>query len=113
MTATGPHIPVCGVELDPNSRCLHFHSQTDVIAIKMRCCATYYACIDCHTALAGHSAEVWPRAEWGRKAVLCGVCGREMSMNEYMGSGDRCPHCSAPFNPGCRKHYHLYFDDSR
>ncbi len=113
MITTGPQIPVCGVELDPNTRCLHYHSQLDVIAIKMRCCETYYACIDCHTALAGHSAQVWPRDEWHLRVVLCGVCGTEMSVNEYMGSGDRCPSCTARFNPGCRNHYHLYFEDSK
>ncbi len=113
MKMIGPRISVSGVELDPNTRCLHYHSQIDVIAIKMRCCEAYYACIDCHAALAGHSAQVWRREEWDFKAVLCGVCDTEMSVNEYMESGDRCPNCTAPFNPGCRKHYHLYFEDSR
>jgi uncharacterized CHY-type Zn-finger protein len=105
---------VKGVDLDPNTRCLHYHGASDVIAIKMKCCQTYYACIDCHTALAEHTAQVWLRDEWSCKAVLCGVCGNEMSVLEYMDSANRCSCCSASFNPGCRKHYHLYFDtDSR
>jgi uncharacterized CHY-type Zn-finger protein len=111
MTSVRPQPPVHGVDLDPNTRCLHYHGPTDVIAIKMRCCDSYYACVACHAALAAHPAKVWPRSEWNRKAVLCGVCGAEMTVLEYMDSGNRCPSCSAPFNPGCRNHYHLYFED--
>jgi uncharacterized CHY-type Zn-finger protein len=111
MASLGPKTPVRGVDLDPNTRCAHYHTAADVIAIKMRCCETYYACIDCHIALAGHPPEVWPRSEWHGRAVLCGVCGTEMTIHEYMDSGNRCPSCSAPFNPGCRNHYHLYFQE--
>jgi uncharacterized CHY-type Zn-finger protein len=114
MTTTSAHIPLHGIDLDPSTRCAHYHGPTDIIAIKMRCCEIYYACIDCHRALAGHPAEVWPRSEWRRKAVRCGVCGTEMTVLEYIDSGNRCPACTAPFNPGCRNHYHLYFEeDSR
>jgi len=111
MVPTGPQILVRGVDLDPNTRCLHYRSAADVIAVKMRCCETYYACIDCHRSLAGHAAKVWPLIEWHCKAVLCGVCRTEMSVIEYLESGNRCPGCAAPFNPGCRNHYHLYFED--
>jgi uncharacterized CHY-type Zn-finger protein len=107
-----PKIPVRGVDLDTNTRCAHYHSVADVVAIRMRCCDTYYACIDCHKALAGHPAEVWPRSEWSRKAVLCGVCNTEMTVLEYMDSGNRCPRCAAAFNPGCRNHYHVYFEEA-
>jgi uncharacterized CHY-type Zn-finger protein len=103
---------VKGIDLDANTRCLHYHGPADIIAIKMKCCETYYACIDCHYALAGHSAQVWPRNQWHQKAVLCGVCGLEMAVLEYMDSANRCPRCAAPFNPGCRNHYHLYFETS-
>ena len=63
-----------------------------------------------HDALADHPAKVWPAAEWDQPAVLCGVCGGELSVREYMGCGNRCPACGAAFNPGCRLHYHLYFE---
>jgi len=111
MSTATPRISVRGVDLDPNTRCAHYHSASDVIAIKMRCCETYFACIDCHRALADHPAEVWPRSQWDHKAVLCGVCGKEMTVLEYIYCGKRCPSCAAPFNPGCRNHYHLYFED--
>jgi uncharacterized CHY-type Zn-finger protein len=101
---------VRGVELDPETRCAHWHSALDVIAIKMKCCGVYYACKDCHEVLAGHPAEVWPRAEWDRPAVLCGACGTEMSVKEYLACDNRCPACGALFNPGCRSHHHLYFE---
>ena len=101
--------PVHGLDLDPETRCAHWRSDLDVIAIKMACCGTYYACRDCHDALAGHPAAVWPKAQWDAPAVLCGVCGTELSVHAYLASGNRCPNCAAAFNPGCHKHRHLYF----
>jgi uncharacterized CHY-type Zn-finger protein len=101
--------PVLGLDLDPQTRCAHWHGPPDVIAIRMRCCGDYYACRDCHDALADHPAQVWPVGEWDRPAVLCGVCGGELSVRQYLDCGNRCSACQAPFNPGCRLHYHLYF----
>ena len=101
---------VRGLKLDPQTRCAHWHSPRDIVALKMRCCGVYYACRDCHDALAGHAAEVWPRAEWNEPAVLCGACGTELSIAAYLASDDACPACGAPFNPGCKLHRHLYFE---
>jgi uncharacterized CHY-type Zn-finger protein len=75
----------------------------------MACCGVYYACKDCHELVAGHSIEVWPRSEWNVRAILCGACGHELTIREYMDSGYLCPHCKAAFNPGCRNHYQFYF----
>jgi len=100
---------VRGIDLDPETRCTHWHSPLDIIAIRMKCCGVYYACRECHDALAGHAAEVWPEVEWDQTAVLCGVCGHQMSVRDYLDCENRCPHCGAGFNPGCRHHYHLYF----
>lgn len=105
-----PRPPVFGLDLDPQTRCAHYRSPLDVIAIKMRCCGAYYACKDCHDALAGHQSAVWPRGEWDRPAVLCGVCGGEISVRAYLDCGNACPSCGARFNPGCRLHYHFYFE---
>ena len=102
---------VRGVELDGQSRCAHYHGPTDIIAIKMKCCGQFYACKDCHDALAGHAIEVWPRREWAQqKAILCGGCGAELSIAVYMKCESRCPKCGAGFNPGCRNHHHFYFE---
>ena len=101
---------VYGVQLDPQTRCEHYHGPTDVVAIKMKCCTLYYACIDCHVALAGHPAEVWPKREWNQPAILCGVCGTEVTIRQYLESGFQCPDCRVAFNPGCETHYHYYFE---
>jgi uncharacterized CHY-type Zn-finger protein len=101
---------VCGVDLDPQTRCAHYHGATDIIAIKMKCCGVYYACKDCHVALADHEIEVWPRGGWTEGAVLCGACGSELTIEKYMECESRCPKCGAAFNPGCRNHYQFYFD---
>jgi len=100
---------VRGLDLDPQTRCLHYHSPLDVIAIKMKCCGVYYACKDCHVAMADHPINVWPNAEFDQPAVLCGACKRELTIREYLQSDSRCPHCHAAFNPACANHYHFYF----
>lgn len=101
---------VRGLEADPQTRCAHWRSARDIVAIQMRCCGEWYACADCHAALADHPIAVWPRAEWAEPAILCGACGHRLSIAAYVGGEDRCPACSAPFNPGCRHHHHLYFE---
>jgi uncharacterized CHY-type Zn-finger protein len=101
---------VRGVQLDSQTRCTHYHSDLDVIAIRMACCGVYYACKTCHEALAGHPIKVWPRYEWDQRAVLCGACRKELTIHEYLASGYACPHCQVSFNPGCRNHYHFYFE---
>lgn len=101
---------VKGVEVDERTGCAHYRSSRDVIAIRMACCGEYYACKDCHEAVADHAIAVWPRDVWHTRAMLCGVCRTELTIHEYMACGNVCPHCKAEFNPGCRNHYHCYFE---
>jgi uncharacterized CHY-type Zn-finger protein len=101
---------VLGVGVDPQTRCDHYHSPVDIVAIRMKCCGAYFACRACHDALADHPAQVWPREAWDQVAILCGSCGDEMSIARYLACGDECPRCQARFNPGCRSHHHLYFE---
>jgi uncharacterized CHY-type Zn-finger protein len=101
---------VRGVNLDAQTRCEHFHSPTDIIAIKMKCCGVYYACKDCHTELAKHPIEVWPDSEWEEKAILCGMCRSELTIHEYMQAEYQCLVCGAHFNPKCQAHHHHYFE---
>lgn len=101
---------VKGKLVDANTRCVHYHSPLDVIAIKFKCCDEYYPCYDCHREAAGHRAQLWAKKEFDTKAVLCGVCDHEMTIHEYLAGDNRCPNCSSAFNPGCSKHYHLYFE---
>src|ERR1700678_2144769 len=97
---------VLGINVDSQTRCAHYSKPIDIIAIKMKCCGIYYACKDCHIALADHEIVAWPQNEWDRKAILCGACGTELTIHGYMGCGHRCPFCNAEFNEACRKHYH-------
>jgi uncharacterized CHY-type Zn-finger protein len=102
-------VPVFGVEVDPQTRCAHYDSDRDVIALRFACCDRYYPCFRCHEAVADHEADRWPRDGFGRPAVLCGVCGTELAVSEYRGCGHTCPECDAPFNPGCADHEDRYF----
>ena len=104
---------VRGIEVDGQTRCAHYNSQVDIVAIKMRCCGIFYACKECHEALAGHQIRVWPRREWNQGAVLCGSCGTELRIEQYLEGGNACPVCRAGFNPGCRRHHHFYFEMER
>jgi uncharacterized CHY-type Zn-finger protein len=101
---------VLGVDVDSQTRCAHYRSPRDIVAIRMKCCGSWYACCDCHAALADHPLQPWPREEWDARAVLCGGCGTQMRIRDYLEAGDVCPSCNAGFNPGCRAHHHLYFE---
>ncbi|WLR44342.1 CHY zinc finger protein [Bacillus carboniphilus] len=100
---------VKGKLLDHETRCQHYHSQFDIIAIKFPCCGFYYPCYQCHQEVAEHPPVKWKKAEWDMKAILCGNCGKELTINEYMNGQHQCPTCKADFNAGCQKHNHLYF----
>lgn len=101
-------VRVLGATVDDQTRCIHYHSELDVIAIRFACCGEYYPCHLCHAESAGHEARTWPVALQDALAIVCGVCEVELSISDYLGV-EACPHCGAPFNPGCRLHSHLYF----
>lgn len=100
---------VKGAGLDARTRCRHYAGALDIVAIRFACCGDYYACHLCHEELADHPPARWAadRFEW--PAVLCGACGRELTVNEYLSCGNRCTGCGARFNPDCARHRHLYF----
>ena len=104
------NIQVKGKAIDEHTRCIHYHSSLDIIAIRMKCCNEYYPCIYCHQEEAGHDAIVWPKNEFDTKAILCGECYKEMTITHYLQSNYQCPFCSAVFNPGCGNHNHFYFE---
>lgn len=101
-------IVVLGRTVDGQTRCIHYCGPTDVIAIKFKCCGAYYPCFQCHRECVDHQPQQWPAAEWDEKAIMCGVCRTEHTINTYLGVL-ACPHCSADYNEGCRLHRHLYF----
>lgn len=104
----GEHVH--GVDVDPQTRCAHYGSDLDIIAIKLKCCGKWFPCFECHEALTDHEPGTWPLGQRNELAVLCGACGYQLSIGEYLDSGSSCPHCTSGFNPGCAKHYYLYFD---
>jgi uncharacterized CHY-type Zn-finger protein len=104
------NITVKGKILDEQTRCVHYHSPLDIIAVKMNCCGIYYSCIYCHNEEAGHAAVVWPETEFTNKAILCGNCKQELTISQYLQSNNSCPGCKASFNPRCSNHYHFYFE---
>ncbi len=105
----GARPTVQGVALDHLTRCVHYHGANDIVSIKMFCCREYFACAECHDSIAGHAAAPWPRDNFEASAVMCGACGAELTVSAYLESGDRCPACSAEFNPRCTLHHHIYF----
>ena len=100
---------VRGVDVGGETRCAHYGTDRDVVAIRFACCETYYPCFRCHEETADHDAERWPVERRDEPAVLCGCCGAELAVREYVGV-DSCPDCGARFNPACADHYHLYFE---
>src|ERR1035437_3751720 len=100
---------IYGVEVDAQTRCAHYHGDPDIIAIKFKCCGRWFPCYECHSEIADHVAEVWPKGQSDAKAVLCGACGHQLSIREYLTCNSTCPGCESRFNPGCARHYHLYF----
>ncbi|WP_243065094.1 CHY zinc finger protein [Humibacter sp. RRB41] len=107
MSETRPR--VLGPVVDDETRCIHYRSPQDVIAIEFACCREFYPCHLCHAETAGHPARQWPVASRAEPAVLCGVCGNLLTITEYL-AVDGCPACAAPFNPGCRLHTEFYFE---
>lgn len=103
---------VKGIQVGPNTQCLHWHSDRDVVAIKFKCCQSFYACFECHAKTTNHPPQVWPRKEFQEEkgVVLCGKCGQLYSIQEYLECGNQCVSCGCLYNPGCRLHYHLYFE---
>ena len=96
--------------LDNQTRCKHYHSALDIIAIKFKCCQNYYPCFKCHQEAADHMPQRWEKDEWNEKAILCGVCKTELTIQQYFDCDYTCPTCSSSFNPGCSKHTDLYFE---
>jgi uncharacterized CHY-type Zn-finger protein len=104
------NLDVLGVGLDGETRCAHYRGQRDIIAIKFKCCGGWFPCHECHAEVALHAPERWPTDEFDTRAVLCGACGHQLTVREYLACGSACPRCGRGFNPGCAKHAHLYFN---
>ena len=100
---------VLGPVVDEMTRCVHYRTPVDIIAIKFACCHEYYPCHLCHEETADHVARQWTRDERDQEAVLCGACRTELTIASYLATNE-CPNCRSPFNERCRLHTHLYFE---
>ena len=98
-----------GPVVDDMTRCIHYRTEVDIVAIRFACCDEYYPCHRCHEETADHPAEQWRLDERDREAVLCGACGTELTIAAYLAT-DACPNCRSAFNERCRLHTHLYFE---
>ena len=107
---TSDNIIIKGKTVDDQTRCVHYHSPLDIIAIKFKCCNAYYSCYYCHQEETDHPAELWKKNEHTTKAILCGICKQEITIEQYLKSDNICPSCESKFNPNCAHHYHLYFE---
>lgn len=103
-------LTVKGKLVDDQTRCVHYHSPLDIIAMKFKCCNEYYPCFLCHKEETDHQPDIWKNNEHNVRAVLCGVCNYEMTIQQYLTCKNQCPSCSSKFNPDCFNHYHLYFE---
>ncbi|MFB6169913.1 MAG: CHY zinc finger protein [Haloarculaceae archaeon] len=101
---------VRGVEVGPETRCAHYDSPEDVLALRFGCCESFFPCFRCHAAVAGHDAAPWPRARFDEPAALCGVCETALTASDYLACDHACPACGAAFNPGCETHHDRYFE---
>ncbi|ATG51182.1 hypothetical protein CFK38_06320 [Brachybacterium vulturis] len=99
---------VHGPTVDEQTRCVHYRTARDVIAIRFACCRRYYPCHLCHEETADHPSRPWPPGSGQQLAVLCGVCWTQLRIDDYVGAS-QCPQCGAAFNPGCAAHHPLYF----
>lgn len=99
---------IYGDLVDQESRCSHYHSQLDIIALKCFACRRFYACYLCHNSREDHSFAPYPISLSQDKPVICGACRTELTYSQYQ-AGSACPICQRSFNPGCKKHAHLYF----
>jgi uncharacterized CHY-type Zn-finger protein len=100
---------VLGPVVDDMTRCVHYRTEVDIVAIRFVCCGEYYPCHRCHEEAAGHEARQWPLGQRDSKAVLCGACMSELTIDAYL-NATACPNCAAQFNERCRLHTHLYFE---
>jgi uncharacterized CHY-type Zn-finger protein len=102
-------IEVFGQTVDSETRCVHYQSPKDIVAIKFWCCGRFYPCYRCHEEAESHPARQWPMEQRGELALLCGVCKNQLSIDAYLAT-EHCPTCLSEFNERCRLHTHLYFE---
>ena len=75
-----------GVEIETHreSRCKHYHSKLDVLALESSCCNKFYSCVKCHDEMENHAMIPWDSdTSLNRHALLCGVCEKTFSIRTW------------------------------
>jgi uncharacterized CHY-type Zn-finger protein len=103
-------IEIHGDLVDAQTRCAHYHSALDIVAIQFKCCERYYACYHCHRKSESHEVTRWTAGDLEQRALFCGACTGTLTIAEYLSGDFACGLCGSPFNPGCAEHRELYFD---
>lgn len=110
---------IVGKLVDEFSRCVHWHGEKDIIALKFKCCPdVYYPCYSCHNEINSedHVIEKYDiHNDKDKNLIICGICKTEMTFEQYKTTDEtnllKCYNCKSPFNPGCKYHYNLYFEN--
>lgn len=55
------NIRLKGALLDDKTRCVHYHSPLDVVALQCYHCRTFYPCFECHNEQEDHTFMPWPK----------------------------------------------------
>ena len=50
-------VNIHGLTVDDESRCTHYHTPLDIIAIKFKCCNKFYPCYKCHNENENHDFD--------------------------------------------------------
>lgn len=104
-------IQLKGQLVDTHTRCRHYHSTLDIIAIKFKCCDAYFPCYKCHQESESHDIIRWKKLDLDtEKVILCGSCYNLLYYQEYSADDNICLYCNSGFNPNCSLHYGLYFE---
>ena len=81
-------IQVYGDTLDEETRCQHYHSEKDIVALKCFACQKYYPCFLCHDRYEDHAFLAYPVSRSEDRVVLCGHCRTELTISQYLGCED-------------------------
>nr|WP_081214804.1 CHY zinc finger protein [Streptococcus oralis] len=99
---------IYGLLVDDESRCVHYHSEKDIVSLQCYECKKYYACYQCHNALENHNFAPYPLSLTEDRPILCGKCKKILTFQEYQ-KQTACPYCKTFFNSGCKEHHSYYF----
>ena len=59
-----PAVRVLGPTVDDHTRCVHYASPLDIVAIRFHCCGEFYPCFRCHAETVDHAVSAWPAARF-------------------------------------------------